>query len=119
MAEHNDFGKLGEQYAVDYLLKKGYTICYRNYRYLKAEVDIIARKNNVLVIIEVKARSTNFINSISDLVSQKKIKLLVSAADHYVNSNDLDVEIRFDIITIMKEKSGFKLSHIEDAFYHF
>ncbi len=119
MAEHNDFGKLGEQYAVNYLLKNGYKICYRNYRYLKAEVDIIAQKGAVLIIVEVKARSTNYIDDVADLISQKKIKLLVLAADHYVTSNDLDVTIRFDIITIMKKKSGFELSHMEDAFYHF
>ncbi|MBU2997768.1 YraN family protein [Cellulophaga baltica] len=119
MAEHNDFGKLGEQYAVEFLQKNGYDISYRNYRYLKAEVDIIAQKENVLAIIEVKARSTNFIDNVADLIPQKKIKLLVAAADHYVTSNNLDVEIRFDVILVYKKNNNFKVEHIEDAFYHF
>lgn len=119
MAEHNAFGAIGEQIAVDYLLKKGYSIQYRNYRYLKAEIDIIAQKNNTLIIVEVKARSTNFIDDVVDLIPPKKIKLLVMAADYYVISNNLDIDVRFDIVMIKKNKNGFDIDHMEDAFYHF
>tara|TARA_R110000796_G_scaffold37722_4_gene95292 strand:+ start:188602 stop:188961 length:360 start_codon:yes stop_codon:yes gene_type:complete len=119
MAEHNIFGEFGEQYAVDYLLKKGYIICHRNYIFLKAEIDIIAKKLDTLIIIEVKIRSTDFIDNMADLISQKKIKLLVSAADQYILANNIDMEVRFDVITIFKTKDGFKLNHVKDAFYHF
>lgn len=119
MGKHNEFGKEGEQIAVDYLTKKGYKIAYRNYRYLKAEIDIIARKEDILAIVEVRSRSSDFIMDIADTVTPKKIKLLVMAADHYVTETDLDVEVRFDIITILKNKKQFKLEHLEAAFYHF
>ncbi|MDP5231233.1 MAG: YraN family protein [Cellulophaga sp.] len=119
MADHNEFGKVGEQLAVDFLIKNNYKIKHRNYRYLKAEIDIIAQKGNILAIVEVKSRSTNFIDDLNDLIPAKKIKLLVSAADHYVVEKKLDVEVRFDIITIFKQNGTFKLDHIEDAFYHF
>ncbi len=119
MGKHNEFGKEGEQLAVDFLIKKGYSIRYRNYRYLKAEIDIIAQKGEVLAIVEVRSRSSDFIENIAETVNQKKINLLVMAADHYVVDNDLDVEVRFDIITILKNKSRFELEHIESAFYHF
>ncbi|MBO0591621.1 YraN family protein [Cellulophaga sp. E16_2] len=119
MADHNDFGKLGEQYAINYLKKNGYEIREKNYRYLKAEVDIIAQLKDTLVIVEVKSRSSGFIADLSDLIHQKKINLLVAAAHQYVTVNNLDVEVRFDIITIIKLKEGFKINHIEDAFYHF
>lgn len=119
MALHNEFGKKGEQLAVDFLIKNGYVIKYRNYRYLKAEIDIIAQKDNFLVIVEVKSRSTEFLNHIAETVTPKKIKLLVMAADHYVIDNDLDIEIRFDIITILMKNAVPYLEHIKSAFYHF
>ncbi|MEJ1223117.1 YraN family protein [Sediminicola sp. 1XM1-17] len=119
MGNHNEFGRLGEQIAADYLAKQGYHIKERNYRYLKAEIDIVALKGDDLAIIEVKSRSTNFIAHIADTVTEKKKKLLVMAADHYVVHHNLDVSVRFDIITIFKEQGKFKLEHLEDAFYHF
>ena len=119
MGKHNEFGKEGEQLAVDFLRKKGYSIRYQNYRYLKAEIDIIAQKGDLLCIVEVRSRSSDYLENIAETVNQKKIKLLVMAADHYVVDQNLDVEIRFDIITILKNKSQFELEHIESAFYHF
>ncbi|WP_281542088.1 YraN family protein [Maribacter aestuarii] len=119
MGKHNEFGKEGEQIAVDYLLKQGYKITYRNYRYLKAEIDIIAQKEKILAIVEVRSRSSNFIENIADTITPKKIKLLVMAADHYVTEANLDVEVRFDIITILKNKQSFEMEHLENAFFHF
>lgn len=119
MGEHNEFGKKGEELAVDYLVKTGYRIVHRNYRYIKAEIDIIAQKWDVLAIVEVKSRSSDYWQNIAEIITEKKIKLLVRAANHYVLSKDLDVEVRFDIITVLKEKGGFRIDHIENAFYHF
>jgi len=119
MGKHNEFGKEGEQIAVDFLLKKGYKIRCRNYRYLKAEIDIIAQKGNILAIVEVRSRSSDFIENIADTVTTKKIKLLIMAADYYIIEGDLDVEVQFDIITILKNKNRFELEHLESAFYHF
>lgn len=119
MGKHNEFGKEGEQIAVDFLIKNGYEIRYRNYRYLKSEIDIIAQKEDILAIIEVRARSNDQIIPIADTITQKKIKLLVMGADHYVTENDLKVEVRFDIVTILKNKKIFKIEHLESAFYHF
>ncbi|MCL4162453.1 UNVERIFIED_CONTAM: hypothetical protein GTU68_036817 [Idotea baltica] len=101
------------------MLKKGYTIRYKNYRYLKAEIDIIAQKDTILAIVEVRSRSSDFMVNIAETVTPKKIKLLVMAADHYVTEADLDLEVRFDIITILKNKNRFELEHLENAFYHF
>jgi len=119
MASHNDLGTEGEQLAVDLLLEKGYTIVERNYRFQKAEIDIIAQINGVLAVVEVKSRSTNEFGNPQDFVNKKKINLLVNAADEFVNMNDLEVEVRFDIIAIVKENGNFTIEHLEDAFYHF
>lgn len=119
MGTHNEFGKLGEQMAAEYLTRNGYKILYRNYRYLKAEIDILAQKENILAVVEVKSRSSDELQEIAETVNKKKITLLVFAADHYVVENDLDVEVRFDIITILKKGKEFQLEHLEDAFFHF
>lgn len=119
MAEHYDLGKKGEQLAVDFLLKKDYEIVARNYRFEKAEVDIVAQKKDILAIVEVKTRSTTDFGNPQDFVKPRQIKNLVKAVDEYVTVNDLDVEVRFDIIAIVKEKGTFKIEHLENAFYHF
>ncbi len=119
MAQHNDLGKKGEQLAVGFLLEKGYTIKDTNWRYQKAEVDIIAQKGGILAVVEVKTRSTVNFGNPQDFVNPKKIKLLVSAMDEYVTSKELDVEVRFDIIAIVKENDAYTIEHIEDAFLHF
>lgn len=119
MARHNELGKKGEQLAVDYLIKKGYNIVEQNYRFDKAEVDIIAQLKDTLAIIEVKTRSTKDFGNPQDFVKPKQIKNLVKAVDEYVVVNDLDVEVRFDIIAIVKQGKDFDIEHLEDAFYHF
>ena len=119
MATHNELGEKGEQLAVDYLLENNYKIVARNYRFLKAEVDIIAQKENVLICIEVKTRSTADFGNPQDFINSKKIKLLVAAMDNYVVENDLDVEVRFDIVAIIKQKNAFQIEHLKDAFLHF
>ncbi|WP_299529906.1 YraN family protein [Ulvibacterium sp.] len=119
MGKHNEFGKDGEQMAVDFLVTKGYDIKYRNYRYLKSEIDIIAQKGKTLAIVEVRARSNDQIIPIAETITKKKIGLLVMGADHYVTQQELDVEVRFDVITILKNRKIFKIEHLKDAFYHF
>lgn len=119
MAQHNELGKKGEQLAMDYLVNNGYTIVEKNYRFQKAEVDIIAQKKETLAVVEVKTRSTAYFGNPQDFVNPKKIKLLVTAIDDYVTKNDLDVEIRFDIIAVVKQRSEFVIKHIEDAFLYF
>lgn len=119
MGVHNAFGKKGEEMAAAYLIKNGYAIKYRNYRYLKAEIDIIAQKGDITAIVEVKSRSSTYFEEIAETVSRKKIRLMVSAADNYINIKNLDTEVRFDIITILKRNNKFLIEHLENAFYHF
>lgn len=119
MAEHNDLGKLGEELAVDFLEKNGYEILEKNWTFQKAEVDIIALKAEVLAVVEVKTRSSIEFGLPQDFVKPKKIQLLVKAINEYVVQNDLDVEVRFDIVAIYKENPDFVIEHIEEAFYYF
>lgn len=119
MADHNELGKLGEEKAITYLIQNGYIIRDKNWRFQKAEVDIIAQKSNTLICVEVKTRSTNYFGDPQDFVDAKKIKLLVKAMNEYVISKDLDVEVRFDVIAIIQTKYKTELEHFEDAFLYF
>lgn len=120
MAEHNDLGQLGEDLAISFLEEKKYRILQRNYRFQKAEIDIIAQLENTLIVVEVKTRTSIAFGLPQDFIKPAKIKLLVKAINHYVETNNLDFEIRFDVIAIHKNKEGvFDIEHIEDAFYHF
>ena len=105
MAYHNELGKQGEKTAVAYLAKNGYDILEQNFYFDKAEIDIIAQKNKeTIVVVEVKTRNSNFFGNPQDFVSPSKIKLLVKAANEYIISKNIDVEVRFDIIAIIKNK---------------
>lgn len=120
MSDHNELGKLGEQIAHDFLIDKGYKILDRNWFFQKAEVDIIAQKEpGTLVIVEVKTRTSSFIGNPEEFVTKKKIRLLVMAANEYVISKKINVEVRFDIIAIVKNSKYQNVDHIENAFYFF
>lgn len=120
MAEHTDFGKQAEQHAVEYLEGKGYRIVAKNFRYQKAEIDIIAEYENLLIIIEVKARANNLFIEPYEAVDKRKIKLIVSAADAFLRENPYESEVRFDIVSIIRgEGNQLKIQHIENAFESF
>lgn len=119
MAEHNELGKKGEQMAVNHLKKNGYDILERNYRFEKAEIDVVAKKEDILAVVEVKTRSSIDFGNPQDFVKPKQINRLVKAVNEYVIENDLDVEVRFDIIAIVKQNNNFEIEHLEDAFYYF
>ncbi|MFT5892183.1 MAG: putative endonuclease [Dokdonia sp.] len=117
---HNELGEWGEEYATLYLIKQGYTILDRNWFYNKAELDIVCQKEKgVLVVVEVKTRNSEFFGDPQSFVTQAKIKNIVKVTNEYVISKDLDVEVRFDIIGVLKNSKQEALTHFEDAFYHF
>ena len=123
MAEHNELGKKGEELAVEFLRKEGYKILDRNWTFQKAEIDIIAQKESILAIVEVKTRSSLDFGAPQDIVKPKKIQLLIKAVNAYINDREKDfcddLNIRFDIIAIHKNGETFAIEHLTDAFYHF
>lgn len=116
MAEHNELGKLGEDLAVQYLTDKGYEILERNWRNIHKEIDIIAKEGDDLVIVEVKARQTDEYGEPDIAVTKRKQRMLIAAANAYITRKGLDVETRFDIISIVFKDGEPVIEHIEDAF---
>lgn len=116
MAEHIDFGKQGEEIAVKYLMDKGYEILERNWRNRHKEIDIIAKDGKELVIVEVKTRKSDNYGEPDLAVTKQKQRLLIYAANAYIYRSDLDIDTRFDIISIFFKDGKPVIDHIEDAF---
>ncbi|MCX7729203.1 MAG: YraN family protein [Bacteroidia bacterium] len=112
-----DIGKEWESIASDYLKNKGYKILEQNWRFKHLEIDIIAEKDNFLIISEVKYRTYTTFGEPETFVNQQKQKFLMEAAHQYVLQKEIDKEIRFDIIAITKKNNHLHIHHIEDAFY--
>ena len=117
MAEHNDLGHEGEERAREYLRSLGYEILECNWRFGSEEVDIIAKEGDTLVIAEVKTRSSNYFGEPEIAVTTKKKKTLVRAADAYIRYKKIDLEVRFDIISVIIGSGKCSINHIPDAFY--
>lgn len=109
-------GAAGEQAAVEYLQKEDYLILERNYRAGKHEIDIIAFKDNEVVVIEVKTRSGNEVIEPEEAVNHRKRQMLIWAADNYVREHNRQEPVRFDIISIINGKNGKEIRHLRDAF---
>lgn len=118
MAEHNETGTLGEQIAEDFLHKKGYKILEKNYRFSKAEVDIIAHDlaENEIVFVEVKTRHSDYLVEPEIAVTKKKQRLIISASERYLVTRNIELWSRFDIISIILHPEGREVRHIKGAF---
>lgn len=117
MTVQKELGDMGEQIAFEHLVKKGYRIKARNWRFKNAEIDIIATQNNQLVVVEVKTRSAAIYEEPRDSISDSKIRFLTNATEAYIMEYEIDLETRFDVIAIKWFGNGkYELFHIEDAF---
>jgi putative endonuclease len=112
-----ELGIYGENLAVNYLIKKGYHIIERNYRFKKNEVDIICLDNEILVIVEVKTRQTAEIGEPWRAVTKQKQKQIIQVANYYLQSKEIDRTTRFDIVSIVHNSYRTDIEHILDAFY--
>ena len=118
MASHNDTGTNGETIAKRHLESKDYTILEVNWRYKRAEVDLIAMQGQTLIFAEVKTRTGNSYGEPEDFVTYSKQELMEYAAEEYVYKVNHNDEIRFDIISILFDKfDNHTINHIEDAFW--
>lgn len=118
MAKHNETGIKGEEIAEKFLLTKGYTIRYKNWRHGQKEIDIIAQLNQLLVFIEVKTRSNIFFGQPEDAVDYKKQDFMKTAAEEFLYQHKEYEQIRFDIISIVTQKGKLhEIVHFEDAFF--
>ena len=117
MNEHQKTGIEGESKAVGHLRSLGYEILETNWRFGQEEIDIIARDKNFLVVAEVKTRSTNYFGEPETFVNKQKQRHLIKAAGAYIEKNNLNLEVRFDIVSVLKNGDSYKVHLIQNAFY--
>jgi putative endonuclease len=116
MAQHMITGNAGEQAASRFLEQEGYVVVEKNYRYKKAEIDIIARKDKLLIFVEVKTRTSKSFGEPEEAVSQSKINLILMAAESYIEAINWEYDIRFDVIAVHYSHT-VEIVHFQDAFH--
>ena len=116
MAKHNKLGKEGELIAFMFLQKENFRILKTNWRYQKAEVDIIAQKDDFLVFVEVKTRGSKKFGKPEEAIDKKKIALYKDAAEGYLGQYPSEVEIRFDVVSIVIATDETQIEYFPDAF---
>lgn len=117
MPNNTEKGMAGEEIAIAHLLKHGYRIRERNWHHRHLEVDIIAETGNLLVIVEVKLRAGNAFGMPEAFVTKTKQQNLIRAAEVYIRQHQLDLETRFDIVSIIHNARELQVDHIVGAFY--
>lgn len=117
MNEHLKTGYRGEQAACAYLEALGFRILERNWRYKRAEIDIIAMEGDVLVFLEVKTRSSERYGSPEVFVSKRKQQLLTSAASAFCLQLEYTGEIRFDVVAVIASRKDCHVTLLRDAFF--
>ena len=116
MARHIDTGRKGESIAARYLKSQGFQILETNWRNGHDEIDMIALDENELVIVEVKTLSSEYFGYPEEAVHKRKQNFLIRATQAYVDQNEIDLEIRYDIVSIYLKEQSHKIYHIKDAF---
>ena len=114
---NNQKGTAGEKIAVEHLLSQGYKILSRNWRYGHLELDIIAQDGKTLVIVEVKLRASNAFGTPQEFVTRAKQKKIIKAAGFYIREHNIDLEIRFDVVSVIQNSNELSVEHIKAAFY--
>jgi len=117
MAEHNELGRKGEEIAAEYLKKKGFRIKHTNWRYIHYEIDIIAEDGGILVVAEVKTRTSLVAGPPETFVTRDKQKKLIAAANAFIRLKNLNMEVRFDIVSVIMTGETSEVTYISDAFY--
>lgn len=116
---HNtkEIGDQGEALAAAFLAGKGYRVLEKNWKHRHLEIDLIAIRGPYLVVVEVKTRAGADFGMPETFVNKKKQQFLIRAANVYIAEKSLDLETRFDVISILNQGESPRITHIEDAFY--
>ena len=114
---HTELGIEGEKYACEQLISKGYTLLSRNYRWNRAEIDLVMKDKDRIVFIEVKTRNTAVFGKPYEAVTKSKQKQLIKAANAYIQEKEVQEEARFDVVSIVWNSHGISMEHLKDAFY--
>jgi putative endonuclease len=110
--KNRKLGFFGERRAAKYLKKQGYEILERNYKCPFGEVDIIAKKGDVVAFVEVKTRSSDYFGTPGEAVNGVRRKRYANSAKFYFSGRDINCTVRFDVLEILQKQ----INYIENAF---
>jgi putative endonuclease len=116
MAKHNDTGMKGEILAACWLIEQGYQIMFKNWRYQRGEIDIIARKKGVLHFIEVKTSHTMYFGYPEERINRRKWRSLINSSMAFLEGFSEEAPFQFDIISILIQRNIAKFYFINDVF---
>ena len=117
MSDKIKIGIEGEELAAQFLQQKGFVVLERNYRYKKSEIDLIVKRENWLVFVEVKTRSSTAFGYPEEFVDYHKKKMIFAGALNYMIEKDWQGNVRYDIVAIQWMGNSHEIHHVEDAFY--
>ncbi|MEM7173894.1 MAG: YraN family protein [Bacteroidota bacterium] len=110
-------GKQAETIAIQYFNHQGFVKQAQNYRFQKAEIDLIVQKKDLLLFIEIKSRNTTKFGYAETFCKPKQQGLYQIAASQYIQNTAWQGQVRFDIIAIHHHNKKIDLAHFQDAFY--
>ena len=116
MAKHNELGKECRSRWSPYQKSKEYSIRHRNWHSGKRELDIVAQKDGELIVVEVKTRRNEEFGKPEEAITDRKIRNIIISTDTYIKRFEIDLPVRFDIITVMGTEPPFHIEHIQEAF---
>ena len=114
MTDKTEIGRKGENLAAEFLVKQGFEIAARNYRFGRGEIDLIVKRDDWMLFIEVKTRSSVTFGEPEDFLQDFQMNRIFDAAENYIFSNDWQGNVRFDVISIKLGKEPV-IDHFEDA----
>ncbi|NJN41018.1 MAG: YraN family protein [Flammeovirgaceae bacterium] len=117
MSDNIKRGNEGEERAANFLTEKGYEILDRNYRFKRSEIDLVVRKDNVLVFVEVKMRSSASHGFPEEFVDRAKQLKVLEGAEQYMMENQWHGRVRYDVVSVQGRGADSDVRHFEDAFY--
>lgn len=112
-----ELGTFGEAFALGYLQERNFKLLAKNYRWKHEEIDLIGIHESQLVFVEVKTRCSDRVMAPKQSVSRTKQRHLINAANAFIQENNLDFDVRFDVISLVKRNGSMETEHIKNAFY--
>lgn len=114
MSDKIKTGDRGENLAAEFFKKQGYEVVFRKYRYHRSEIDLIVRRANWTLFVEVKTRTSDYFGQPEEFVSTQQANRIFEAAEQYIYATDWQGNIRFDIVSV-KLGANPEIIHFEDA----
>jgi len=115
--ERRELGQMGESLAASYLIGCGWRIVDRNVRYREGEIDIVAARGGILAFVEVKTRRSSAFGSPAEAVTWRKQRKIRAVASRYLSERHPHARsVRFDVVDIARDRGGFMVTHLENAF---